>query len=88
MHSAATINVRASTEVRELIDRAATVQGKTRTDFMLEAATEAARRVLLDQAFFQLDEAQWKAFNDVLEAPMGNPQAVKRLLARKSPWER
>ena len=58
---ATTINVRTSTEVRELIDRAAMVQGKTRTDFMLEAATEAAHRVLLDPAFFRLDQAQWKA---------------------------
>lgn len=88
MQSSTTINVRAPAEVRDLIDRAASAQGKTRTDFMLDASTEAARRVLLDQVFFQLDEKRLKAFNAALEQPVGNNQAVRRLLAKKSPWER
>jgi uncharacterized protein (DUF1778 family) len=86
--AAITINVRAPAEVRDLIDRAANVQGKTRTDFILEASTEAAQRVLLDQVFFQVSEEQMKAFHDVMERPIKNNEAVRRLLAKKSPWER
>jgi uncharacterized protein (DUF1778 family) len=88
MQAATTINVRASAEVRDLIDRAASAQGKTRTDFMLEASTEAARRVLLDQVYFELDEKRLKAFHAILEQPVGNPQALRKLLARKAPWGR
>jgi uncharacterized protein (DUF1778 family) len=86
--AAITINVRAPVELRDLIDRAANVQGKTRTDFILEASTEAAQRVLLDQVFFQVSEEQMKAFHDVMERPIKNNEAVRRLLAKKSPWER
>jgi uncharacterized protein (DUF1778 family) len=88
MQAATVINIRAPLEVRDLIDRAASAQGKTRTDFILEASAEAARRVLLDQVFFHLDEERMKAFNTVLEQPIARSDAVRRLLAKKSPWER
>ncbi|MGC4394865.1 DUF1778 domain-containing protein [Hydrogenophaga sp. T2] len=84
--AATTINVRAPAEVRDLIDRAAQAQGKTRTDFMLEASVEAARRVLLDQVFFQADEAQMKAFQAVMEQPVEYNAAVRALLSRRTPW--
>ena len=44
-----TINLRASAEQKALIDRAASRLGKTRTDFMLDSAREAAEDTLLDQ---------------------------------------
>jgi uncharacterized protein (DUF1778 family) len=86
--SATTINVRAPVQVRDLIDRAALVQGKTRTDFMLEASVEAAQRVLLDQVFYQVNEEQMKAFHAVMEQPIEENAAVQRLLSKKSRWER
>jgi hypothetical protein len=45
--SNAVIDFRAQTSQRELIDRAAAVQGKKRTEFMLEAACAKATEVLL-----------------------------------------
>ena len=83
-----TINVRAPAEVRDLIDRAARAQGKTRTDFMLEASAQAAQRVLLDQVFFQVDEKQMKAFLAAMDQPVASNEAVRHLLAKKAPWER
>jgi uncharacterized protein (DUF1778 family) len=83
-----TINVRASAEVRDLIDRAAMIQGKTRTDFILEVSTAAAQRVLLDQVFFQVAPDQMKVFNAVMDQPLQSNEAVRRLLSKKSPWER
>ena len=85
--AAITINVRAPVELRDLIDRAASAQGKTRTDFILEASAEAAQRVLLDQVFFQVTEEQMQAFHAVMEQPIKNNEAVQRLMAKKSPWE-
>ncbi|NML17680.1 DUF1778 domain-containing protein [Azohydromonas sp. G-1-1-14] len=85
--STTTINVRAPEEVRELIDRAAALSGKTRTDFMLEASSEKARQVLLDQTLFQLDEAQFQAFEALMSAPLKDNEAVRRLLSTRAPWE-
>ena len=51
----AAINLRARPEQRDLIDQAAELLGKSRSDFMLEAACDKAQSVLLDQAFFRLD---------------------------------
>ena len=51
----AAINLRALPEQRDLIDHAATLLGKNRSDFMLEAACVAAQAVILDQVFFSLN---------------------------------
>jgi len=47
----AAINIRALPQQRDLIDQAAQVLGKNRSDFMLEAACDKAQSVLLDQVF-------------------------------------
>ena len=70
----AAINLRALPEQRDLIDQAASLLGKNRSDFMLEAACERAQAVLLDQVFFSLDADRFRQFNALLDAPPGpNP---------------
>ena len=64
---AAAINLRALPEQRDLIDQAADLLGKTRSDFMLEAACERARAVMLDQVFFSLDAEKFRQFTALLE---------------------
>jgi uncharacterized protein (DUF1778 family) len=59
---AAAINLRALPEQRDLIDHAATLLGKNRSDFMLEAACERAQSVLLNQVFFGLDAEKFQQF--------------------------
>jgi len=81
------INLRAPAPVRELIDRAARLVGKSRSEFMLESARRHAEDVLLDQRFFMLDEQRYAALLDVLSAPAKPAAELKKLLARKSPWE-
>jgi uncharacterized protein (DUF1778 family) len=83
-----TINVRAPAAQRALIDQAAEVQGKTRTDFMLEAACEKAQQVLLDRTVFALDAKRFRRFVQILDAPVDTNKALVRLLARHAPWER
>ncbi|MBN8799780.1 MAG: DUF1778 domain-containing protein, partial [Stenotrophomonas nitritireducens] len=51
---AAAINLRALPEQRDLIDQAASLLGKSRSDFMLETACRRAQEVVLDQVFFTL----------------------------------
>jgi uncharacterized protein (DUF1778 family) len=86
--SSAVINLRASPAQRELIDRAARLQGKSRTDFMLEASREKAEQVLLDQTFFAVDAKQYQAFMALMDAPLADNAALQRLLAKPSPWEK
>ena len=83
-----TINLRASAEQKALIDRAAARLGKTRTEFMLDSAREAAENTLLDQRLFLLDEARYADFVACLEAPLEPTEALKRVLSAPPPWER
>ncbi len=82
----AAINLRALPEQRELIDHAAELLGKNRSDFMLEAACERAQAVVLDQVFFQLDEGKYREFTRLLDAPPARNPGLERLMAVKAPW--
>ena len=83
-----TINLRASAEQKALIDRAASRLGKTRTEFMLDSAREAAENTLLDQRLFLLDDSDHAKFVASLTAPVEPSDALKKLLATPAPWER
>lgn len=72
---------------RELIDRAARLQGKSRTDFMLEASREKAEQVLVDQTLFTVSAKQYEVFERLMNAPLAGNAGLKRLLARRAPWD-
>jgi len=82
------INLRAPAAQRALIDQAAQAQGKSRTDFMLEAACEKARQVLLDRTVFALDAKRFARFAEILDAPARTSKALHRLLTRRAPLGR
>ena len=82
----AAINLRAQPEQRDLIDQAASLLRKNRSDFMLEAACDKAQAVLLDQVFFSLDAVKFQAFNAMLDAPIEPNEGLARLLEVKAPW--
>ena len=82
-----TINIRAKPNQRALIDRAAQLQGKSRSEFMLESAYQKAQDVLLDRCFFGLDEIKFKQFLALLDAPPTPNQKLNSLLKTKSPWD-
>ena len=82
----AAINLRALPEQRDLIDHAASLLGKNRSDFMLEVACERAQAVVLDQVFFALDDDKFQQFTALLDAaPAANP-GLERLRAVKAAW--
>ena len=83
----AAINLRALPDQRDLIDQAASLLGKNRSDFMLEAACERAQAVLLDQIFFQLDAAKFQQFAAMLDAPLEANSGLERLMAIQAPWD-
>ncbi|CAN7203048.1 DUF1778 domain-containing protein [Caballeronia sp. LjRoot31] len=81
------INLRALPEQRDLIDHAANLLGKNRSDFMLEAACERAQAIALDQVFFSLDENRFREFTALLDAPQTANAGFERLMAVKAPWD-
>ena len=82
----AAINLRALPEQRDLIDHAATLLGKNRSDFMLEAACSAAQAVVLDQVFFNLSTDKFQQFTAMLDASPSHNPGLERLMAVSSPW--
>lgn len=82
------INFRAPAAKQALIDRAVEVSGMNRTEFILDAACEKAREVLADQTRFTVDRQALRRFNALLDAPLANNAAIRRLLATPAPWER
>ena len=56
------INIRAKTRQRDLIDQAAEREGRSRSEFMLDAACRRAEDILLDQAFFTVDADTFEKF--------------------------
>ena len=83
-----TINIRAWQRQRDLIDEAAAVLGKNRSDFMLETACREAESILLDRRMFVLDEATWERFTALLDAPPRDLPQLRKLLSTPAPWER
>ena len=83
----AAINLRALPQQRDLIDQAASLLGKNRSDFMLEAACDKAQSVLLDQVFFHLDDEKFQQFAAILDAPLVANPGLERLLAVTAPWK-
>jgi uncharacterized protein (DUF1778 family) len=81
------LNIRIKPQVRELIDRAAELAGKNRTDFVLDAARRAAEDTLLDRTVLTVSAKAYRQFLARLDAP---PRPNKRLLKSmrtRAPWE-
>ena len=70
-----------------IIDRAAILRGRSRTDFVREAAVRAAEDVLMETAPIRMSPAGFRAFMDVLSEPVRPIPEVVELLRRRAPWE-
>jgi uncharacterized protein (DUF1778 family) len=70
-----------------IIDRAAHLRGRSRTDFMREAAVRAAEDVLMEMAPIRMSTVGFKAFMDALSRPAASVPEIAELFARTAPWE-
>ena len=82
------INLRIEAQTRQLIDDAAAVLGKSRTEFMIDSARRQAIDVLLDQRLFRLDPERYRAFVAALDNPPPSGPKLKALLAREPAWRK
>jgi uncharacterized protein (DUF1778 family) len=82
-----TLNLRIKPEVRGLIDRAADLAGKNRTDFVLEAARRAAEDALLDRTVFTFSRAAYQEFLSRLDAPARPNKRLRKSMRTPLPWK-
>lgn len=71
-----------------IIDRAAALRGRSRTDFVPDAAVRAAAEdVLMETAPIRMSPAGFKAFMAALSGPATPVPEMIELLQRAAPWE-
>lgn len=81
-----TLNLRIPPAERNLIDRAALSAGKTRTDFILQAARRAAEEALLDRAVMSVSPEAYAEFLKRLDAPAQPNERLRRTMQATPPW--
>ena len=79
------VNLRIREDVRAVIDRAAGLRGKSRSDFMIDAAYRAAEDTLLDQTLIKVDAETYRRYLEVLDNPPGG-DGFDRLMSAPKPW--
>ncbi|WP_245321727.1 DUF1778 domain-containing protein [Bradyrhizobium sp. LTSPM299] len=70
-----------------IIDRAAALRGRSRTDFVRDAAVRAAEDVLMETAPIRMSPAGFKAFMAALSGPASPVPEMVELFQRAAPWE-
>jgi len=82
-----TLNIRIKPGVRGLIDRAAELAGKNRTDFVLDAARRAAEETLLDRTLFVVSPKAYREFLARLDAPPKPNVRLRKSMLTPAPWD-
>jgi uncharacterized protein (DUF1778 family) len=81
------LNIRIKAEDRCLIDRAAQLLGKNRTDFVLDAARRAAEDALLDSTMLVVSPEALDEFWTRLEKEPQPNERLRRAMNTPAPWE-
>lgn len=70
-----------------MIDRAAALHGRSRTDFVRDAAVRAAEEVVMEQGLVRMSPEGFADFMDVLARPARPVPEMVELARRVAPWE-
>ncbi len=79
----ARLEVRISTELHALLKRAAELQGRTMTDFVVSAVQKAAQRAIEQAGIMRLSLDDQHCFAEALLAPPPPNTALTRALERR-----
>ena len=80
--STARLEARISTDLHALLKRAAEIQGRTMTDFVVSAVQDAAQRAIEQAEVIPLSLADQQRFAEALLSPPKPSAALKRAMAR------
>jgi len=81
------LSLRIRPEDKTLIDRAAQLHGKNRTDFLLDAARQAAHEVVCDQVIIYAKPEAYAAFLARLDMPPKANARLRKTLQTPAPWD-
>lgn len=81
--SSARLEARISTDLHSLLKRAAELQGRTMTDFVVAAVQEAARSAVDQAEVIRLTMSDQESFAKALLSPPKANSALKRAFARR-----
>ncbi|MDG4891999.1 MULTISPECIES: DUF1778 domain-containing protein [unclassified Mesorhizobium] len=70
-----------------MIDRAASLRGRSRTDFVRDAAVRAAEDVLMDNRLVRMSPDGFAEFMEILSAPAAPVPDMVEMAKRPAPWE-
>ncbi len=70
-----------------VIDRAARLRGRSRTDFVRDAAVRAAEEVIMENTILRVSPQGFRAFMAALERPAVVVPEMLEVMQRKPPWE-
>jgi uncharacterized protein (DUF1778 family) len=70
-----------------IIDRAAGLRGRSRTDFIREAAVRAAEDVLMENTLIRMGSKGFSAFLRAIAGPAKPVPELVELARRSPPWE-
>jgi uncharacterized protein (DUF1778 family) len=70
-----------------IIDRAATLRGRSRTDLVRDAAVRAAEDVLMETVPIRMSSTGFKAFMAALSGPATPVPEMIELFRRAAPWD-
>jgi len=83
-----TLNIRIKPEERNLIDLAARMRGKNRTDFILEAVRSAAEEALFEQAIIMASPDNYAKFLARLDQQPSPNARLRETMQTPAPWEK
>jgi uncharacterized protein (DUF1778 family) len=81
------LSVRIKAEERGLIDRAAKLRGKSRADFIRDAARLAAEEAQLDQTSMVVSPTAFAAFLARLDQPPVANERLRKTMQTPPPWD-
>lgn len=70
-----------------MIDRAAGLRGRSRTDFVRDAAVRAAEDILMENGLIRMSPEGFADFMAVLSGPAVSVPEMVALARRRAPWE-
>ncbi len=82
--STARLEARISTDLHSMLKRAAELQGRTMTDFVVSAVQDAAQRAIEQAEVIRLSLSDQECFAQALLSPPQAAPALKRALERRS----
>jgi len=70
-----------------VIDRAASMRGRSRTEFVRDAAVRAAEEAIMESTLIRMTRPGFKAFLEALSLPPAAVPSMVEIMNRKAPWE-